>query len=120
MKKLIETSAMKTVIQHTDAHIPGRYVFETIHHDDVAQDKIDRFRAHGGLKQGAKLSVMDNAPITYAITVPDVDQWARFKLEQPDLVAGLRSRDRVEREKAARMILILKPNWSMIDQKGIK
>jgi len=116
LKSVIERRPEATTTLHSDAHNPDRKVFHTVYHDDAALKKTQNYRQHAGLKQGDKLSMLDNAPIYAAFNIPDVGQWSLFQRDYPDVVTGLRSRDAGEREKASRQLAILKPEWAMIEE----
>ena len=113
MKRLIERSKYKTVVEHTDAHNPTRQVYRTVYHDDEALDKNRRLRRDGLMVKGHRLPMFDGQRVHYAFSIP-ADQLALFQRDNPDFMTELRSKDDAIRMKAALRLAILHPEWSVL------
>lgn len=113
MKKLVERTPYKTIIEHTDAHVKDRYVYETKYHDDVALDKNQRLRRDGLMVKGQRLPMFDGQRVHYAFSIP-ADRLALYERDNPDFMTELRSKDDAIRMKAGRRLSIEHPEWCVL------
>lgn len=111
MKEIVSRDIDKTVTLVRDEHDEsGQYHVHTLIHDDHIIDRNKRIKQDALMAQGSKTPFMDGGVMIRTFSIPPA-HWTLFKRKNKDLVKRLFSSNDTEREKAARELSILHPEW---------
>ena len=99
-----------------DEHGPGAKLEEVHIHtkinDDAHVERNKRIRLEGLLPRGRKMSVLDNAEVQFAFSIPPMVYHFLLKKER-DLMDQIQSKDEQTRTAAARRFALLYPQYCM-------
>ena len=115
-EKILRSRNSITEIIRDDHDESGKYYFHQTIYDDHILERNKRLRLEDMMVQGQRVPALgngDSAEIGFAFSIPQ-EHFAILQRDNPELFAGLTSKDPEENLKAARRLQILHPEWSVL------
>ena len=88
---------------------------DTTFYDDGSLDQNSRIRSDGMLEKG-NLGLHDHANYRMVFSIPSVEQYNHYKLENPEDYKLLMSKDETERMRGAKRLQLLHPQWVVMER----